>query len=96
MNEALPAGSFEWDEVKAASNLVKHGIDFNEARFVFDGRSAITTASVRQNEIRYRTIAEIVGTIIVTIWTYRGDSRRIISMRRARDAEKRAYRALHG
>jgi uncharacterized DUF497 family protein len=27
---------FEWDEVKAASNFKKHGVDFEEAKTVFD------------------------------------------------------------
>ena len=27
---------FEWDEEKAAANLVKHGISFEEAKTVFD------------------------------------------------------------
>ena len=26
-----PAYEFEWDDAKAASNLAKHGVDFNEA-----------------------------------------------------------------
>src|SRR2546427_11163630 len=29
-------GTFEWDEDKARSNLVKHGISFEEAATVFD------------------------------------------------------------
>jgi uncharacterized DUF497 family protein len=31
---------FEWDEVKAASNLKKHGVDFEEAKTVFDDELA--------------------------------------------------------
>ena len=27
---------FEWDEEKAAVNLAKHGVSFNEAKTVFD------------------------------------------------------------
>jgi uncharacterized DUF497 family protein len=29
-------GDFEWDSVKARSNLAKHGIGFEEATTVFD------------------------------------------------------------
>jgi uncharacterized protein len=29
---------FEWDESKAASNLSKHGVSFEEAKTVFDDR----------------------------------------------------------
>ncbi|HIK31713.1 MAG TPA: BrnT family toxin [Oscillatoriales cyanobacterium M59_W2019_021] len=28
---------FEWNENKAASNLSKHGVSFEEAKTVFDG-----------------------------------------------------------
>ena len=27
---------FEWDEFKETSNLQKHGVDFEEAKMVFD------------------------------------------------------------
>jgi uncharacterized protein len=27
---------FEWDEKKAAANLTKHGVSFDEAKTVFD------------------------------------------------------------
>ena len=33
--------AFEWDETKAAANLKKHGVDFEEAKTVFDNPLAI-------------------------------------------------------
>jgi uncharacterized DUF497 family protein len=33
---------FEWDADKAASNLVKHGVSFQEAATVFDDPLALT------------------------------------------------------
>ena len=32
---------FEWDESKAASNLKKHGVSFEEAKTVFDNPLAV-------------------------------------------------------
>jgi len=29
---------FQWDEAKAAANLAKHGVSFEEAKTVFDDR----------------------------------------------------------
>ena len=33
---------FEWDPAKAAANLVKHGVSFEEAATVFDDPLAVT------------------------------------------------------
>lgn len=38
---------FEWDENKRRSNIVKHGIDFEDAKDVFDDAAAFTYASTR-------------------------------------------------
>lgn len=32
--------TFEWDQVKAESNLKKHGISFEEAKTIFDDENA--------------------------------------------------------
>ncbi|ARN82679.1 BrnT family toxin [Methylocystis bryophila] len=83
---------FEWDEDKRSKNLVKHGLDFLAARLVFDGRAAITAPSVHSFETRHVTTAFIDGKFYTVIWTWRDGARRIISFRRARDGEERAYR----
>lgn len=85
---------FEWDEVKRQTNLAKHGIDFVAAQQLFDGRPVATFRSRYPDELRYVTTGTIAERFITVIWTYRGGAIRIISARRARDAEKRAYRAL--
>lgn len=35
---------FEWDEQKAAGNLIKHGVSFQEAKTVFGDPLSITVA----------------------------------------------------
>jgi uncharacterized protein len=50
----------------------------------------------RHDEDRVVSIAEIDGKIYTVVWTWRLENRRIISFRRARDAEERAYRNAHG
>jgi uncharacterized DUF497 family protein len=87
---------FEWDEAKRQANLAKHSFDFLRARVLFDGRPVVTTVSRYPDEQRFLTTGEIAGRFYTVVWTRRGDSIRLISARRARDAEARDYRALHG
>jgi uncharacterized DUF497 family protein len=87
---------FEWDEDKRSKNLAKHGLDFVAVWFDFDGRATITAPSARCVEARYVTTALIDGKFYTVIWTWRDGARRIISFRRARHGEERAYRQSHG
>jgi uncharacterized DUF497 family protein len=88
---------FEWDEAKRLSNIGKHAIDFARARRVFDGRPCLTLKSPRAGEDRSLSIAILDGVMVSVVWTARDDETvRIISARRARDAEERKYRQLYG
>ena len=87
---------FEWDEAKRRQNLVKHGIDFLDVEELFDGRPVLTRSSHRCGEERFATTGKLQGRLSTVIWTTRGASIRLISARRARDAEQREYRSLHG
>jgi uncharacterized protein len=81
----------EWDPRKAASNRRKHGIDFDEAIEVFYG-PILLYRSDRKEEERWLAIGESEGRVIAVAFTWREDTLRIISARRARINEKRAYR----
>ncbi len=87
---------FEWDEGKRLRNLAKHKLDFLAARSIFDGRASITAPSVHPFEARLITTAMIGGKFYTVVWTWRDESRRVISFRRARYDEERAYRQIHG
>lgn len=87
---------FEWDDAKRRSNLAKHGIDFLTASQLFDGRPVWTARSVYPDEARYLTVGLIEGRFVAVVWTSRDGAIRLISARRASDAERRTYRALHG
>src|SRR5271170_5343718 len=53
--------------------------------------------SPRGREHRILSIGELDGVMIAVAWTQRGaDVCRIISVRRARDEEKRQYQQIHG
>ncbi|MGL5116041.1 MAG: BrnT family toxin [Beijerinckiaceae bacterium] len=87
---------FEWDEGKAAANLQKHGLRFIDVVELFDGRPSVTKPSDKNGEMRYVTITMLENRLIAVIWTVRQEKRRVISMRRARSNEERAYSDLHG
>lgn len=82
---------FEWDEDKKNSNLVKHGIDFEDAIEVFDG-PLLLRRSDRHNEERWLAIGFLEERLIAVAFTRRANILRIISARRARKNEERAYR----
>ncbi|AFY93561.1 BrnT family toxin [Chamaesiphon minutus] len=85
---------FEWNPNKAAINLSKHGISFQEAATVFDDSLSMTFPdsdhSVGEN--RYIIIGmSSLGQLLVVSHTEREERIRIISARTATRAEKRFY-----
>lgn len=87
---------FEWDEQKRLSNIARHAIDFLLASKLFDGRLRLDLDSPRGNEQRILSIGQLGNKLVAIAWTLRGrDVARIISARRARHEEERAYRQLY-
>ena len=86
---------FEWDEDKRQRNIEKHNLDFLDAGLLFDGRPVINGTSDNVAETRFVTVGRIGPKYYAVIWTWRAMVRRIISFRRARDVEERAYRQTH-
>ncbi len=82
----MQTDDFEWDDDKAASNIVDHRVTFGEATFSFDDRHAHEEddVSMRYRERRTKRIAMCGQRLLVVIYTERGERIRIIS---ARDAE---------
>jgi uncharacterized DUF497 family protein len=89
--ELLAATGFEWDEIKSSTNLIKHGISFDDASEVFYG-PVIVRGSNRNNEERWIAIGKSHDRIVTVIFTRRNEFIRIISARYPRPDEKRAYR----
>jgi len=84
---------FEWDDLKAARNLAKHGVSFDAARAVFEDPHVIEQADGRRDygEPRYMAIGVVDGRLISVAYTVRGERVRIISGRRAEPRERRRY-----
>ncbi len=76
---------FESDSNKAASNIEKHGIDFDDAVKVFsDPRVRITEVTKPEHgETRFKAVRLVDDLDIAVIFTNRGAARRIISARRS-------------
>src|SRR5882757_388469 len=94
MTESFDHGSvsgFDWDERKSRSNLAKHGIDFDSAVEIFYG-PVVLFRSDRNNEERWIAVGSSENRLIAVVFTRRAEVIRIISARRARKNEERAYR----
>jgi len=89
--EALPA--FEWDDVKAESNAARHGIPFEYAARVFldSGRLDRIDARHDYGEERRIVYGLIDGRLHVVVYTWRGETVRIISARRANMRERKRH-----
>lgn len=85
---------FEWDPTKAASNLKKHGVSFEEASTVFDDPLSITINDDEHSveEDRFVTMGRSdEGRLVVVCHCDRGQRIRIISSRTAERYEQRQY-----
>ena len=82
---------FEFDPEKSAANLAKHGIDFETARALWLDDRRITILSEYVSEERWIVIGSIGGRLWAAATTPRGESVRIISVRRARRKEELLY-----
>jgi uncharacterized DUF497 family protein len=84
---------FEYDENKSKSNLIKHGIDFETAKQLWNDSGAVLLISGNSGNdyMRNLYVAQLDGIIYTAIITTRGENIRIISVRHARESEREAY-----
>ncbi|MGB3329136.1 MAG: BrnT family toxin [Thermomicrobiales bacterium] len=82
---------FEWDEDKARSNLAKHRVDFQSARFVFDDPFALLVFDrIVDGEERWHLIGSTPDHRLY-VEDRNDPTIRIISARKADPRERRAY-----
>ncbi len=85
---------FEWDENKAAINLSKHGLSFEEARTVFDDPLYVDLYDPDHSdeEDRYIIVGESQqGNLLIVSYTERADFIRLISARKVTRVEREVY-----
>lgn len=86
--------SFEWDPDKAAKNLKKHQVAFDEAATVFDNPLALIFHDVDHSVEEDRELmigAAVSGRVLIVSFTERSEVIRIISARVATRKERRDY-----
>ena len=85
---------FEWDGAKAAANLRKHGVAFEEAVTVFADPLASIHDDPDHAEAEGRELivgSSATGRLLIVSFTDLADSVRIISARRLTRRERRDY-----
>ena len=85
---------FEWDPRKAATNLSKHGVSFEEAATVFGDPLGRFVADPRHSSEEERLV--LLGSsreerLLAVMFVDRRETIRIISARRATRRERRDY-----
>ena len=85
---------FSWDNAKAASNLTKHDVSFDEAITVFADPLAAIFDDPDHSDVELREL--IVGhsirdRLLIVSFTERDDLVRLISARKTTPYERRAY-----
>ena len=88
--------TFDWDPLKAESNLKKHKVSFEKAITAFDdpfALRAIDQIHSTTKEMREWLLGKADAGVLVIVFTVRqpGDIYRIISARPAKKRERRRY-----
>lgn len=82
----------EFDPAKRMATIEARGLDMAEVGRVFDD-ATLTVEDDRRDygETRFITMGYLSSRLVVLVWTPRGRTRRIISLRKANDREKALY-----
>jgi len=85
--------TFEWDEEKNRLNKKLHGIDFEDAKLVFNDPLKIILPDSYHSEKEERwLVIGVVSRVLFVVFTERGENIiRIISARIGTKAEERLY-----
>lgn len=89
---------FDWDPAKAAANLRKHGVSFEEAETVFSDEHALLLDDPEHSadEDRFVLIGRSAASQMVVVchcYHERADVIRVISARKATRTERHQYAA---
>lgn len=83
---------YEWDPDEAEMNAAKHGVRFSDAVSVLADDRALTIEDPHLEEERFITVGmDAFARVLVVVYTWRGESIRLISARKATRAERNQY-----
>lgn len=85
---------FEWDSDNESFHFQKHRIGFATASRIWEGPVFERIDDRRDyGEMRFQAFGVVEDRLLTVVYTWRGESRRIISARRANAHEKRLFEA---
>lgn len=84
-------GDFEWDDAKAAANLSKHQVSFEEATTVFADPCYILLADEGSRDSFRAVGISGLARVLTVVHVERGTKIRIVSARRASKSEVIVY-----
>ena len=91
---------FEWDPIKAAANIKKHGVSFEQATEVFKDPVALTIYDQgnSDDEERWVTLGQVQQHYLVVVHTYRDQQNDAVAIRliSARPATKHEITQYEG
>jgi len=82
---------YEYDNNKSLSNKQKHGIDFEEAKLLWNDDRMVEILTSYEDEERFINIGKIGAKFYTVVTTIHKENIRIISARRARRREIEIY-----
>ena len=84
---------YSYDKNKKALNLVKHGLDFDDAKRVIESNKTVTYEDDRfgYGEQRFITIGLLQDVLVAIVTSETENEIRIISMRKAEKHEQTKY-----
>jgi hypothetical protein len=84
---------FEWDDIKAAENVRRHGVSFPQAALAFRDPFAVEWIDLREayGEERIILLGMTGNQVLSVVYTERAERIRIISARRATKNEQDLY-----
>ena len=82
-----------FDPAKRERALHERGLDFLDAKLVFEGETFTFRDQLRDyGEARRVTVGFLAGRMVVVGWVARGGACQVFSMRKANEREIKAYR----
>lgn len=84
-------GEFEWDDNKAATNLIKHGVTFEEATTVFLDLNYLLRRDKDRSERFLALGISQRARLLLIVHIEAAERIRIISARKATGRERRTY-----
>jgi uncharacterized DUF497 family protein len=87
---------FECDEEKRLKNIEKHGIDFIDADILFGNPHIVAPVKTVDGEQRWLATGMIDEVYVTAVFTRRGPVIRVISMRSARNGERKRHQEVFG